>query len=189
MSDYHSPWNPAARTFGVVCFGLAGGAIWAHAALNPEIALYSHGSFRYSGVVAFGGGMMLATSMMAFIACVLMPCLDRKMTKSPLEIKVGRNELKLTGHGKHSGLSALRKVSSETAFSSEHQLIYNPVCLNQEVSRLLDGLKLRLKPFVVVSVDTAGDLEVSPSDRVLLEMIFSSSPNILDYRIQEKAIS
>src|SRR5690554_5209613 len=152
MSDYHSPWNPVARTFGVMFFGLAGGLIWAHAALSPEFALYSHGSFSYSGAVAFGGGMMLATSMMAFIVCVLMPWLDRKVARSPLEIRVGFNELRLTGHGKHSGLSASRTVSSETAFSSESQLIHNPACLSQEVSRLLDGLNLMLKPFVVVSV-------------------------------------
>lgn len=184
--ELYAPWNPIARMVALISFALLGVALWVHAALHPDSAWYVVSGESYSGLYELLGVMFIATAVVGSIPALIMPWQAVRATDSPLEITVAANELRIRGYGRHKGISKTKLADSELSFSGGGHLISNPYNLSREIEGLLNSLEIRLKPFVVIAIDSSGYSEPSPADIHLIKSTFAGCQNILDFSMQPR---
>ncbi|WP_342632789.1 hypothetical protein [Marinobacter alkaliphilus] len=184
--ELYQPWRPGLRIGGCALAALLGVALWVHSQWYPEAEWYTSGFTDLSGVYGVGGIALLIAAATGFVVTVIFPWVTQKAARSPIEIKVGKNELRLSGRGRYEHLSGDRSVQGDDAYSDDKALIASPQAFKRAVESMINGLDMRAKPFVVVMVEPDGDASPSPADLHLLKDVMWSCENVLDFCIQKR---
>jgi len=184
--ELYQPWRPGLRIAGCALAALLGVALWVHSQWYPEAEWYTSGITDLSGVYGLGGIALLMAATSGFVVTVVFPWATQKATRSPIEITVGKNELRLGGRGRYENLSGVRSAKGEDAYSDEKALIANPQAFKRAIDSMINDLDVRAKPFVVVMVEPNGEASPSPADLHLLKDVMWSCENVLDFCIQKR---
>ena len=184
--ELYQAWRPRSRLFALLSVAGAGGALWWHAASFPDAIWYVAGEESYAGLYETVGVMFIALAAIGAIPLLLMPWQARRATMSPLEVTISKNELRVSGGGRYAAILKTWHPEPQNQFSNDADLVADPGKLAWELESCLYSLDLRLKPFVVVRIDTTEHSRVTPAELCVIEMIFSDCRNVLDYCVAEE---
>ncbi|ONF42594.1 hypothetical protein BTO32_15415 [Marinobacter lutaoensis] len=103
-------------------------------------------------LVLAGAGLVIVSGTGSFVLLV-MPWQARQSVENRIEITIRSNELEAIGRGRNSEVSQRQCASNDKLFSSDLNLVENPLHLREEVETLLYSLELRFKPLAEPSTN------------------------------------